>query len=402
MARRPLLLMPLFLPNVEVAFRGWMGGGIYVQNLAAVLSQLPAAERPRIAILTDGGLDAALPRTLYNQAAVEGIFEPTGAPLAIKPSLAPEILNANGAPDPARINAFFGTATTIFPVLRSMFEPDKALHWIPDFQHHYLPEMFDAAEIQNRNNEFRIMTHSRKFVLVSSEAGRRDLARFYPTATAKTYLWHFASSLDGSTVTAADPRPRFGLPEKFLFAPNQFWKHKDHLTLFRAIALLRDRGVDATVACTGRAIDLRNPAYMDSLRAFIADNTLEDRIKLLGVVAPDVLVNLFRHAAAVVQPSLFEGWSTVVEDTKALGRPIFITDLPVHREQAADAGPVGAFHFFPPGDAAALADAIADAWPRLAPGPDAAMEAAAEAARRTRARASANAFAAIMRDMAMG
>jgi glycosyltransferase involved in cell wall biosynthesis len=402
MAPRPLLLMPLFLPNVEVAFRGWMGGAIYVQNLATVLSQLPAEERPRIAILTDGGLDAALPRTLYNLAAVEGIFEPTGKALAIKPALAPEILNAAGEPDPARINAFFGTATTIFPVLRSMFEPDKALHWIPDFQHHYLPEMFDAEEIRNRNNEFRIMTHSRKFVLVSSEAGRSDLAKFYPTATAKTYIWHFASSLDGSTVATADPRSQFSLTEKFLFAPNQFWKHKDHLTLFRAIALLRDRGVEATVACTGRAIDMRNPEYMDTLKAFIADNKLEDRIKLLGVVPPDVLVNLFRHAAAVVQPSLFEGWSTVVEDTKALGRPIFLTDLPVHREQVADAGPMGAFHFFPPGDASSLADAIAAAWPRLAPGPNPAKEAAAEAARRVRARASAATFVAIVTDMAKG
>src|SRR5690242_10080098 len=65
-AERPLLLLPLFLPNVEVTFRGWMGGAIYVQNLAAVLSELAESERPRIAILTDGGLDAALPRTLFN------------------------------------------------------------------------------------------------------------------------------------------------------------------------------------------------------------------------------------------------------------------------------------------------------------------------------------------------
>jgi glycosyltransferase involved in cell wall biosynthesis len=390
---RPLLLLPLFLPNVEVAFQGWMGGAIYVQNLAAVLSQLPEAERPRIVILTDGGLDAHLPRTLFNMVAVEGIFEPTGKPLA------PEILGSDGQPDAARITAFFETATTIFPVLRSMFQPDKALHWIPDFQHHYLPEMFDAEEIKNRNNEFRIMTHSRRFVLVSSEAGRSDLAKFYPTATAKTYLWHFASSLDGSAIKITDPRPQFGLPEKFLFAPNQFWKHKDHLTLFRAIALLRDRGIAATVACTGRAIDMRNPAYMDGLKAFIADNKLEDRIKLLGVVTPDVLVNLFRHAAAVVQPSLFEGWSTVVEDTKALGRPIVLTDLPVHREQAADAGPIGSFHFYPPGDPAALADAIGAAWPNLTPGPDASTEGRAEAARRQRAQTSAQTFVAIMRDM---
>lgn len=391
--------MPLFLPNVEVAFRGWMGGAIYVQNLATVLSQLPEGERPRIVILTDGGLDAPLPRMLFNQAAVEGIFEPNGKPLAVKPSLAPDILDASGQPDLARITVLFDQAAAIFPVLRSMFNTNKALHWIPDFQHRHLPEMFDAEEMEQRNTEFRIMTHSRQFVLVSSEAGRQDLKRFYPTATARTYIWHFTSGLDSSAVAPQDPRPRFELPESFLFAPNQFWKHKDHLTLFRAITLLRDRGIPAVVACTGRDIDVRHPGYADELRSFIVDNRLQDRVKLLGTVAPDILLNLFRYAAAVVQPSLFEGWSTVVEDAKALGRPLFLTNLPVHREQAADAGPLADFHFYPPGDAVALADAIASEWPNLTPGPDPIAEAGAEAARGLRARASAQAFVDIMRDM---
>jgi glycosyltransferase involved in cell wall biosynthesis len=236
-------------------------------------------------------------------------------------------------------------------------------------------------------------------VLVSSRSGADDLRKFYPTATAKTYIWRFASNLDSAAVAPADPRPAFDLPERFLFAPNQFWKHKDHLTLFRAIAILRDRGIDAAVACTGRAIDVRHPAYMDELKAFIADNRLADHIRLLGVVTPDVLLNLFRYSLAVVQPSLFEGWSTVVEDTKALGRPIFLTGLPVHREQATDAGPGAPFHFYPPGDAEALADSITAAWPALTPGPDIQAEKAADIGRRFRAQISARAFVDIMRDM---
>ena len=65
-------------------------------------------------------------------------------------------------------------------------------------------------------------------------------------------------------------------------------------------------------------------------------------------------------------------------------------------------GAIGAFHFYPPGDATALADTIAVAWPTLAPGPDPVAEATAEAARRLRTRASADTFVAIMRDMAKG
>ncbi len=394
---QPILVLPLFLPNVEVDFRGWMGGALYIRNLARVLSQLPANERPRILILTDGGLDAALPRALFNETAVEGIFEPSGKPLAIKPALAPLILTGD-APDLPKITTLLDSASAIFPVLRSMFNPRTALHWIPDFQHKYLPEMFDADEIANRDTEFRIMTHSRPFVLLSSEAGRADLQRFYPSATAKSYVWHFTSSIDPST-PPIDPRPQFNLPERYLFAPNQFWKHKDHRTLFKAMALVRDRGCDAVLACTGRAVDVRHPGYADELQKFVADHALVDRVRFLGVVSDDHLRELFRHAAAVIQPSLFEGWSTVVEDTKATGRPMILTDLPVHREQADDAGPLAAFTFFPPGNAEALADAIMAAWPSLSPGPDPAAEAGAAANRRLRAVASARMFMAIMADM---
>ena len=43
---------------------------------------------------------------------------------------------------------------------------------------------------------------------------------------------------------------------------------------------------------------------------------------------------LMKNSYAVIQPSLFEGWNTTVEDCKALNKFIFLSDLPVHREQA--------------------------------------------------------------------
>jgi glycosyltransferase involved in cell wall biosynthesis len=59
-----------------------------------------------------------------------------------------------------------------------------------------------------------------------------------------------------------------------------------------------------------------------------------------------------------VNPSRFEGWSTTVEEAKAVGTPMLLSDIPVHREQAPHAD------FFGTDDAAAMADAIASASPR--------------------------------------
>jgi hypothetical protein len=87
-----------------------------------------------------------------------------------------------------------------------------------------------------------------------------------------------------------------------------------------------------------------------------------------------VQIELLRRCVAVVQPSFFEGWSTVVEDARVFGKPVLLSDLAVHREQ----NPPGA-QFFPPASAEALADLIASAWQSLPHGVQVETEQAARA-----------------------
>ncbi|MHB1205479.1 MAG: glycosyltransferase, partial [Rhodospirillaceae bacterium] len=271
------------------------------------------------------------------------------------------------------------------------------LHWIPDFQHKHLPDMFDAADLARRDRTFSIMTRERNFLLLSSRAAEADCRQFYPDMRAHTYVWPFSSSLNERMIDRGDVRAAYGLPEKFLFAPNQFWKHKDHATLFRAVKIARDAGVDIVLACTGAAADYRHPEHYAQLHAYVKDAGLSHNVRFLGMVAHGVLGQLFRQAAAIVQPSRFEGWSTVVEDAKALGRPLIASDLPVHLEQMESA--VSPFHFFKTGDADDLARQLIPQWGALQPGPDMATEAKALEMRRKRELDSARAFLAIAADM---
>ena len=62
-------------------------------------------------------------------------------------------------------------------------------------------------------------------------------------------------------------------------------------------------------------------------------------------------------SVAVLNPSLFEGWSTTVEEARALQVPMVLSDLPVHQEQAD-----GIARFFDRTSASSLADALLQAW----------------------------------------
>ncbi len=180
------------------------------------------------------------------------------------------------------------------------------------------------------------------------------------------------------------------LPERFFVVSNQFWKHKNHLAVFEALRILRARGLRPVVVCTGQLHDFRDPDYANTILQTVHHSGISSQVLLLGLVARRTQIELMRRCLAVVQPSLFEGWSTVVEDARVLGKACILSDLAVHREQ----GPPGA-KFFPRDSADALAEHMAEAWETLPPGPDRAVESAARQCAEARIAEVGRAFLAI-------
>jgi hypothetical protein len=72
-----------------------------------------------------------------------------------------------------------------------------------------------------------------------------------------------------------------------------------------------------------------------------------------------------RRSLAVIQPSLFEGWSTVVEDARVLGKTILLSDISVHKEQNSPSA-----IFFKPDSSQELANHLELLTNKLMPGPD--------------------------------
>jgi len=255
--------------------------------------------------------------------------------------------------------------------------------WIPDFQHFRLPELFDPSEIEFRNKFFSAIAEKSNVVLVSSESARLDFEQFFPDHAEKAQVAHFPSLLwtidhkdDSATLR------RFQLPEKFALVANQFWRHKNHRILPAALSLLKRRGLEIDLVVTGLPADYRDPENKPLSEFFqqCAEQGTVASIHFLGQVPYSDLIAIMRAAALIIQPSFFEGWSTSIEDSKALGRPLICSDIPVHREQVPDA-----LGFFDPEKPEMLADVLAAIYEDLPPGPDVQREAAALELARKRA-----------------
>ncbi|MGM4912871.1 glycosyltransferase [Rhizobium sp. 768_B6_N1_8] len=331
----------------------WMGGVLYLQNLAICLSRLPANERPHVELL--GAPDVVGKFLAENHLA---------GPLGGKTDLLKRIARKIGlkiAEPPIDI---------VYPGFGREVEGAVTMRWIPDFQHRYLPHLFSADEIAARDRSIAELAAKPGVIVVSSEVAAVDFRSFYPGQPATPRVWHFCSLLETSGAADDSIVGKFGLPPKFLYLPNQFWAHKNHIVVLKALTMLkRDYGLTIPLVCTGAQSDRRNESHFAGLLAFIEEKGLRDQVKLLGLIDRLAQVEIFRRAAAIVQPSLFEGWSTVVEDTRAIGRPIFLSDLPVHREQDP-----ARCTYFDPHEPSDLAAKLAAAWAGLAPGPDRASE----------------------------
>lgn len=214
----------------------------------------------------------------------------------------------------------------------------KIICWIPDFQHLHLPEMFSAEELELRNISFRKRIQESDRMVVSSNDALKDCICFEPSSAGKVSVLHFVSQID-TEVYQDDPEYRkgllekFRLPEKFFYLPNQFWRHKNHTIVYKAIAFLKKEGIDVTLACSGNFKALENNEYIDSLQQLSKELQIEHCINLLGMINYTEVQFLMRQSVSVINPSFFEGWSSSVEECKSMGKNMIISDIPVHKEQ---------------------------------------------------------------------
>lgn len=310
---------------------GWMGGAYYLQNLLAALGTLDRALQPEVVIITHEKSSFDFLR----QSGYERMSHCTGGQVLRDRNhrgidlLFPYSLGDTGLP---------------------------TLAWIPDFQEKHLPYLFTPDEIAARRAEHEgYFTH--EGLLLSSESALADYHRFYPGYSVPTFVVPFASFMPERLPDSDTVRQRHGLPERYFFAPNQFWIHKNHVVILAALRELRQRGIKPVVCFSGKEFDSRAEGYAPFLRQKIQEWELGDQVQFLGFMPREDQVVTMREAVAILQPSRFEGWSTVVEDAKALNQYVIASNLGVHGEQLernAD--------FFEPSDFIRLADLLEKHW----------------------------------------
>jgi glycosyltransferase involved in cell wall biosynthesis len=270
------------------------------------------------------------------------------------------------------------------------------LSWVYDFQHVHMPGMFSLRDRLDRYWSFLLTAKMSTRVLLMSESVKRDFEWVFPKYAHKARVLKTASYISES-LYEADLKSvcrLYRLPDKFVYLPNQFWKHKNHEIVFKALKLLKERGIDVFTVCSGYQRDKRHPRYFDELLGKVREWKIQDQVRFLGLIPQDHVFQLMRQSLCVLNPSLFEGFGLSVDEARSIGKKMLLSDIAPHREQN-----IPWASFFDPTDFEDLADKLKRIWQDHSPGPDLELEFQARESRLERMRACAESLMAVVREV---
>ncbi|WP_017654680.1 glycosyltransferase [Fortiea contorta] len=359
----------------------WVGGTEYIKNIILALGSLPTEVRStfELCLICDGKLQDSLLNQISPYLHTIYLLEDHLPPITLLNRIRWKVTSKLFNQENPRWSDFFSQEKFdfIYPYLGNYNSrlPLRSAAWIPDFQHKHLPHFFSESHLQETDQYFAKIAQQAPLVVLSSKTAESDFHELFPKATQKTVTLPF-KSFPKSTWYEQDPlktQLHYNLPDRFFIISNQFWQHKNHLTVLKALKLLQENSIYPIIVCTGHIYDFRKPDYSDTILQTIHTLGISNQVYLMGLIPKTDQIQLIRRSLAVIQPSLFEGWSTIVEDARCFGKKIAISDLSVHFEQ----NPPNSI-FFDRNSPENLADILADWWKNLQPGPDLEQEAIAK------------------------
>ncbi len=208
-------------------------------------------------------------------------------------------------------------------------------YWKPDFQEMYYPEYVSTIEYEYViSNMKKIAENERYNLVVSSEDSLNDYKKFFGPYENTTHVLRFVSIIpDLSELDKEGLLHKYDINKKYFMVSNQFWPHKNHLLVLQAINLLKEKQHNFVIVFSGKQSSYRDEQYFSKLQVYINENNLKEYVKFIGFIPREEQLILMKNSLAVIQPSMFEGWSTIIEDCKALNQFVISSDLSVNFEQ---------------------------------------------------------------------
>lgn len=229
------------------------------------------------------------------------------------------------------VDLFHGTFYTL-----PAFCPAPAVVTLHDITFHLHPEWFTWKARLAFNGFARASARKARHVLTVSECSRADIIAAYDLPPSSVTAVPLAPDPDFARLS--DParlqevKQRYGLDGDYLLHVGAITPRRNLPRLLEAFASVRRRAPGLTLVLAGTVEPPSPPVEIEVNRKGLAA-----AVKMAGYVRPGDLPVLYGGAAAVVYPSLYEGFGLPVLEAMASGVPVLASATSCFPEVAGDA-----------------------------------------------------------------
>lgn len=227
----------------------------------------------------------------------------------------------------------------------------KSIRLVHDIMHRYEPGFKEIEkDAAVREAIFKAGARVEDVVLVDSALGKRQFIESY-------YKKGHNPRIEILPFTASDNiknavEKYIDIPIKYIFYPAQFWEHKNHVNLLKAVEIVKRNTPDIHLVLTGSE---RNSLGM--IKKAIEKYGLEKNVSIKGFVSDGQMKFLYQHAVALVMPTYFGPTNIPPLEAMTLGCPVIVSNKYAMGEQVGEAGLL-----FDPDSPEDMADSILKVW----------------------------------------
>ena len=204
--------------------------------------------------------------------------------------------------------------------------------------HVEFPEIKINGEFENRELRINYAVKRATSIIVDSEYGKLNLANKYNIVKNRICIIPFEpiSFIRGKDVLSNklfNVAEKYKIKNKYIFYPAQFWPHKNHIYILKAIYILeRKYNIKLSIVFSGG-----DKGNKDKINAYSKKLGIQNRLLFTGFISNKELIALYKNSIALVMPTFFGPTNLPPLEAFKLGVPVIYPDLDGLRDQVGDA-----------------------------------------------------------------
>ncbi len=187
----------------------------------------------------------------------------------------------------------------------------------------YFPEIsFKESQIDQREKICTSVFSGAFRIIVGTDRGKQEIITAYGVNPERLII-------NPLPVDIRHPNPSISRSLTQIIYPANFWPHKNHLLLIKALSILNLRS-DSKISLVLTGSD---KGSFNAVKSLVVDLELQDSVHFLGFVPKTDLENLYLSSNLLVYPSLIGPDNLPPLEALSFGCKTVVADIPGAREQ---------------------------------------------------------------------